>query len=235
MSRDSSERFIFENEILFTCQLHYPNLVSLLGFCDDEFKDKMMVVYDYLLNGSLHHQLHFTKGIAIHRHSRGRQALESQTNRFRPFFKRTKIFIQGKGQGGTLGCIDPAYLQSCKISSKCDVFGFGMLLVVLICRESLHTILRMLVDEYASQSFKSMAESVRSLEEKGNIGKIIDPSLVGEIAPECWRLYMDIATSCTRIDPDESPDMGEVEVQLERALQLQREADAHHNFHAFLI
>ncbi|XP_054799638.1 probable receptor-like protein kinase At5g38990 [Prosopis cineraria] len=58
-SRDLfSARSEFVNEILFMCQLHHPNLVSLLGFCDDEFKDEMMVVYEFMHNGSLHHQLH---------------------------------------------------------------------------------------------------------------------------------------------------------------------------------
>ena len=65
--------------------------------------------------------------------------------------------------------------------------------------------------------------------------EIIDQRLEGEIAEECWRLYMDIIESCLKRDPNERPDMGDVEVQLESLLQLQEEADSNQASHAFLV
>ena len=47
-----------------------------------------------------------------------------------------------------------------------------------------------------------------------------------KIAPECFKTYMDIATSCMLIKGMERPYIGEVEVVLEHALQLQESADA---------
>ncbi|XP_054797571.1 probable receptor-like protein kinase At5g38990 [Prosopis cineraria] len=225
------QRSNFENEILFLCQLHHPNLVSLLGFCDDEFKDEMMVVYEFMPNGSLHHQLHkrdsnspalswktrleISIGVAraLHYlhvgtkrtivHCNVKPSIILLDDHWSP--KLTDFGISLKGPkysskekakevkrpiAGTLGYTDPAYLHSSMISSKCDVFSFGMLLVELICRENISKILLTFVDEFALQSIAN---------------------------------------------PDERPDMGEVEVQLERALQLQQEADAHHSFRAFLI
>ncbi|KAK4279438.1 hypothetical protein QN277_011223 [Acacia crassicarpa] len=47
-----------KNNIIFRCQLHHPNLASLVGFCDDH--NELIVVYDYPLKGSLHDQLYRT-------------------------------------------------------------------------------------------------------------------------------------------------------------------------------
>ena len=49
---------------------------------------------------------------------------------------------------------------------------------------------------------------------------------MGKIAPECFKIYVDIATSCVRNEGKDRPTIGEVEVGLEHALQLQQSADA---------
>lgn len=41
----------FKNEIELLCQLRHPNLVTLLGFCDQ--RDEKITVYEYMANGSL--------------------------------------------------------------------------------------------------------------------------------------------------------------------------------------
>ncbi|XP_057436145.1 receptor-like protein kinase ANXUR1 isoform X1 [Lotus japonicus] len=54
----------------------------------------------------------------------------------------------------------------------------------------------------------------------------IDPALVGNIAPQCYAAYIDIIDRCLKDEPNERPNMGEVELLLEHALTLQLEADA---------
>lgn len=46
----------FKNEIELLCQLHHPNLVSLIGFYED--KREAIIVYEYMSNGSLHDRLY---------------------------------------------------------------------------------------------------------------------------------------------------------------------------------
>jgi len=53
----------------------------------------------------------------------------------------------------------------------------------------------------------------------------IDPKIKGEIAAECWQVFIDIALRCIKNEADERPAMGEVEVELELALLLQQQAD----------
>ncbi|MED6208696.1 hypothetical protein PIB30_047681 [Stylosanthes scabra] len=52
MTRDSIQASLeFKKEIEMLCQLHHPNLISLIGFCNQE-KEKIGV-YEYMANGSL--------------------------------------------------------------------------------------------------------------------------------------------------------------------------------------
>lgn len=46
----------FKNEVLLLCQLHHPNLVSLIGFYED--KNETIILYEYMPNGSLHNHLY---------------------------------------------------------------------------------------------------------------------------------------------------------------------------------
>ena len=56
-SDDFLKEFVLEIEIITT--LHHKNIISLLGFC---FEDgNLLLVYDFLLRGSLEENLHGTK------------------------------------------------------------------------------------------------------------------------------------------------------------------------------
>ncbi|WVZ06815.1 hypothetical protein V8G54_020161 [Vigna mungo] len=51
-----NRRFLeFKKEIELLCQLHHPNLISLIGFY--EGKNESILVYEYMSNGSLDRQL----------------------------------------------------------------------------------------------------------------------------------------------------------------------------------
>ncbi|XP_028805102.1 receptor-like protein kinase ANXUR1 [Neltuma alba] len=235
---------LVKNNIIYRCRLHHPNVVSLVGFCDDE--NEMIVVYDYAPNLSLYDQLnsksatiswkkrleisigvarglHYlhsgTKRTLIHRDIRPLAILldENWVPKLRfcwfslkgPKFSEKDVRPIQAIVRGTTGYIAPESLKHANVTHKSDVYSFGALLLRLICGKEL-----------------------RNLAETGRAEGIIDQSLMGEIAAECWKLYMDIAESCLSFDPDERPDMGEAEVLLERALQLQEEADHNLAFHA---
>jgi hypothetical protein len=71
----------------------------------------------------------------------------------------------------------------------------------------------------------NLVTSVQQCIREGTINQIIDPYLMGKIAPECFKIYMDIATSCVRTQGTQRPTIGEVEVALEHALELQESKD----------
>ncbi|KAI9124425.1 hypothetical protein K1719_004347 [Acacia pycnantha] len=103
------------------------------------------------------------------------------------------------------------------VTHKCDVYSFGALLLDLISGKD--PCLNLTLHQVGN------VKELRNWAETGNGEGIIDESLVGEMAPQCWELYMEITEYCLSEDPKERPDMGEVEVQLEHVLQLQEEAD----------
>ncbi|XP_028805094.1 receptor-like protein kinase ANXUR1 [Neltuma alba] len=254
-----SDLQLVKNNIIYRCQLHHPNVVSLVGFCDDE--NEMIVVYDYVPNGSLYNQLksksatiswkkrleisigvarglHYlhsgTKRTLIHRNPTPSAILldENWVPKLRffcfslkgPKFSEKDVRPIEAVCKGTIGYIAPESLKHANVTHKSDVYSFGALLLRLICGKPLPAV--MLQNEFR------FIRELRNLAETGHAEGIIDQSLMGEIAAECWKLYMDIAESCLSFDPDERLDMGEVEVLLERALQLQEEADNNLAFHA---
>ncbi|CAJ2669147.1 unnamed protein product [Trifolium pratense] len=48
-------RELMKNIIELHCQLHHPNLISLIGFCENKYVS--CLVYEYMCNGSLHDRL----------------------------------------------------------------------------------------------------------------------------------------------------------------------------------
>jgi len=89
------------------------------------------------------------------------------------------------------------------ITDKCDVYSFGWVLVEVVI----------------GTTYLITEEPGRPVED------IIDKNIKRNIAPECWRVIVDIIQRCVKNDPDERPTMGEVEVELEHALSLQEGAD----------
>ncbi|XP_028799527.1 receptor-like protein kinase ANXUR1 [Neltuma alba] len=217
---------LYKNDVVFMCQLHHPNLLSLVGFCDD--KNEMIVVYEHAPNGSL----------------RGLLGSKSPTFTWKKRLeisigvaRGTQVFSEGhetlrlESVKGPKGYIAPECFGGSNVTYKCDVYSFGVVLLELICGKTLSQISepegRQLENTADFFQFTwSVAEKVRNLAGTGRAEGIIDEILVGHIAAECSKLYMEIAESCLSEDPNERPDMGDVEGQLERLLKLQEEADS---------
>jgi len=93
------------------------------------------------------------------------------------------------------------------VTDKTDVYSFGMVLLDVVCG----------------------GKYIEIEQGYGPVEDIIDPNIKRNIAPECWRVFVDIVERCVQYDPDERPTMGEVEVELEHALSLQKQADIRNN------
>ncbi|KAL5176990.1 Receptor-like protein kinase HERK 1 [Glycine soja] len=241
---------LFKNEIELLCQIRHPNCVSLIGFCSH--KNERISVYEYMSNGSLDRYLegsidrHLQGGdmealpwkkrleICIGA-ARGLHYLHAGAKRtiFHRDIKPSNILLDHnmepklagfifsiKGPhsmskpkpiqayvAGTTGFTAREHIIDGTVTDKCDVYSFGgVLLEVLWGRK------------YVISPFeKEFLE--KPIEEK------IDLNIRGKIAPDCWKVFSDITQRCLKLEADERPTMGEVEVELEHALSLQDQAD----------
>ncbi|XP_061365956.1 receptor-like protein kinase ANXUR2 isoform X2 [Gastrolobium bilobum] len=205
----------FKNEIELLCQLRHANLVSLIGFCN--LKHEKIIVYDYIPNGTFHDHLHDRDRDTLSWKKRLEICIGAAcgVHYLHTGAKRTIIHLDGQRFMskpkpievdricGTFGFMAPEYTMYGTVTDKCDVYSFGRLLLEVVLEKPISSI----------QSSKPAWEN-------------IDPNLKGNIAPECWEVFMDITERCLKEEADERPTMGEVEVQLELALSLQEEADS---------
>jgi serine/threonine protein kinase len=119
---------------------------------------------------------------------------------------------------GTFGYADPEYVKSGVMSDKSDIYSFGVVLLEILSG-------RKAFDHNLEEQRRNLVEWALKCTREGTINQIIDPYLTGKIAPECFKIYMDIATSCVRKQGTQRPTIGEVEVALEHALELQESKD----------
>ncbi|KAL2329800.1 hypothetical protein Fmac_017381 [Flemingia macrophylla] len=228
----------FKTEIELLCQLRHPNIISLVGFCIHEKYE--IVVNEYMSNGSLlaHleggelswkkrleicigaarglHYLHTgAKRTIIHRDIRSSNILldhnmhpkltdfgiSVQGAHFRSKPKPIKVdFI------GASAYAAPEYYRDSTVTDKYDVYSFGLVLLQIVWG-------RKISDIVTSGNYHKFLEDN------------IDPNIKGKITPQCWQVFINITQKCVKPEPDVRPAMGEVEVELERALSLQEQTD----------
>ncbi|TQD81011.1 hypothetical protein C1H46_033426 [Malus baccata] len=240
----------FRAEVQLLCQLRHPNLISLVGFCQEN--GEHIIVYDYMPNGTLSdylldpsniknkdpfpltwkqrlkicigvarsiHYLHAgVKHAVIHRAVKCSNVLLDQNlvpklsdfglSKMGPPVLSNALIKLNSRVTGTLGYLDPEYALSGQLTEKSDVFSFGMVLLEVLCAKSVSREIFECVGR--GETFPAM----------------IDPFLMGKVAPDCLRKFMNIAVRCVRPTGAERPTMGEVQVELECALELQESADA---------
>ncbi|XP_057754361.1 receptor-like protein kinase FERONIA isoform X2 [Arachis stenosperma] len=230
-NEEDSTRSYMVKEIEVLCQLRHPNIISLIGFCDNE--NEIIAVYEYMANGSLD------------------DYLTNRNNQPLSWKKRLEICIgvaralhylhSGVKRVIIHRLINSSYiLLDNNMMPKLAYFGHSLqgplstskpkpIIDVLqdVCGRKDKDLLVKKANIFASLHFERTSEFwLRVLSRKRiPIEEMVDPDLNGKIAPECWDAVMNIAQRCIEYEADERPTMGEVELLLERALSLQQQAD----------
>ncbi|CAH9108832.1 unnamed protein product [Cuscuta europaea] len=104
----------------------------------------------------------------------------------------------------TIGYVAPELTrQNLKVSEKCDVYGFGMLVLELVTG-------RRPVEYYGEDTVVVLNDHVRVLLEQGNVLDCVDPSMGGSYPVEEVLPVLKLALVCTSHIPSSRPSMADV-------------------------
>ncbi|KAM7485438.1 hypothetical protein LguiA_001447 [Lonicera macranthoides] len=119
---------------------------------------------------------------------------------------------------GTVGYLDPAYMETKKLTRRSDVYSFGVVMLEILCgRYAADTDLprnQQLLTKWAKPIIQTVTEN--------EIRKIIDDRIVNEIQWGSLEEYVKIVNQCLDHDPNKRPSMLEVLDRLRNALLLQQ-------------
>ncbi|CAL5050872.1 unnamed protein product [Urochloa decumbens] len=105
---------------------------------------------------------------------------------------------------GTLGYLDPEYLQERKLTEKSDVYSFGVVLLELITRKTAIYFEGSEVGKYLASSF------LRAMNDYGNLEGMLDTSILGVGMEELFQEVAELASQCLSFKGEDRPSMTQV-------------------------
>ncbi|CAI9264845.1 unnamed protein product [Lactuca saligna] len=243
----------FQTEIGLLSKLRHVQLVSLIGYCDEE--GEMVLVYDYMSNGTL--QDHLYKGKKPHLPwkrrleicigaAKGLHYLHTGANRaiIHRDVKSTNILLDenfvAKVADFGLSKLGPKEKGVDYVSTAVkgtlgymdpEYYKYQQLTEKSDVYSFGAVLLEVLcsrpavINKGVPDEEMNLAEWGRKNYGKGTLHEIVDKRIRDEIAPNCLMKFGEVANSCLRMKGSKRPKMDEVVWRLEFALQLQEAAE----------
>ncbi|XP_059454880.1 wall-associated receptor kinase 2-like [Corylus avellana] len=115
---------------------------------------------------------------------------------------------------GTLGYLDPEYLQTNRLTEKSDVYSFGVVLVELLTGDDVLSFDR-------SEEETSLPMYFLSSLKEDQLFEILENHIVEEGNKEQIKEVVELAERCLKVKGDERPSMQEVAMKLERIRKIE--------------
>ncbi|XP_026658440.2 probable LRR receptor-like serine/threonine-protein kinase At1g06840 isoform X2 [Phoenix dactylifera] len=248
-SLQGSKEFFTEIELL--SRLHHRNLVSLIGYCDEE--DEQMLVYEFMANGTLRDHLSARSKEPLNFSMRLRIALGSargilylHTEADPPIFHRdikaTNILLDPKFIAkvadfglsrlapvpDTEGTV-PAHVSTVVKGTPGYLDPEYFLTHKLTDKSDVYSLgvvfLELLTGMHPISHGKNIVREVTTAYQSGMMFSVID-SRMGSYPSECIEKFVSLALRCCQDETDARPSMAEVVRELENIWRMTPEADA---------
>ncbi|XBI75736.1 hypothetical protein VPH35_069066 [Triticum aestivum] len=178
----------FVQEIIILSQTNHRNVVRLLGCCLEV--EVPILVYEFIPNGTLFEFIHRNRGTPP----------PSLDTRLR----------------GTLGYLDPEYLQERQLTEKSDVYSFGIVLLELITGKTA-------IYHDGPKEGKSLASSFLLAMKEESLDGILDASILSAGMETLLREVAELARMCLSTRGEERPSMIQVADKLKALRSTWRE------------
>ncbi|KAK9265342.1 hypothetical protein L1049_001667 [Liquidambar formosana] len=248
-SLQGQKEFLTEIELL--SRLHHRNLVSLVGYCDEE--GEQMLVYEFMLKGSLQDWLSAKAKENLNFGMRSRIALgsakgilylhtEAQPPVFHRDIKASNILLDSKFTAKVadfgLSRLAPVLDDEGNVPNHVSTVVKGtpgyldpeyFLTHKLTDKSDVYSLgvvfLELLTGMKPISHGKNIVREVNVAYQSGMMFSIID-SRMGSYPSECVERFVDLALRCCQDKPEERPSMLAVVRELENILQLMPEIDS---------
>ncbi|KAF3431291.1 hypothetical protein FNV43_RR26021 [Rhamnella rubrinervis] len=203
----------FIREVRSLSHVRHPNLVALLGYCED--KEECFLVYELCHNGNLSEWLF--EGCIVHRDIKPTNILINAKFQAKlSDFGLSKVMDLGQSYvssevRGTFGYVDPEYRKNHRVNASGDVYSFGMVLLQLLSGRR--------VINLNLNTPMPLTKMARLLTAGGNIEEFADPKLNSKYSMEAFNHVFKLALSCTG-PKQQRPSMEQVVLELEKALEI---------------
>ncbi|CAN6444911.1 unnamed protein product [Victoria cruziana] len=236
---DNSE--VFLEAVSEISRLHHQNITEFLGYCSE--RDKNLLVYEYLRNGSLHELLHLSDDYSkpltwntrvkialgtaraleylheacspsvIHKNMKSANILLD--NELNPHISDCGLsaFYEDLSQNLGVGYMAPECTTAIGYTLKSDVYSFGVVMLELLTG-------RKPFDSSKPRSEQSLVRwATPQLHDIDALTKMIDPALRGLYPAKSLSRFADVIALCVQSEPEFRPPMSEVVQNLVRLVQ----------------
>ncbi|KAL7607107.1 hypothetical protein Lser_V15G20199 [Lactuca serriola] len=242
----------FESEVKVLSKLRHGNLVSLIGYCNDE--KEMVLVYEFMPNGTLEDHLRSPDSslswlqlvkICIGA-ARGLDYLHMGTSTQHGVIHRdvktSNILLDANFAAkisdfglAKVGVIDESrthmstavkgtfgYMDPCYFYTGKLTMKSDVYAFGVVLFEVLSG--RKAVDSTLDEDEWGLAAWTQRKIKEGKLNQIIDQRLIGQISRKCLKEFASVAGHCLHTQPKHRPTMAEVVVKLESILSKERES-----------